>query len=123
MKKEHVIIQNIDLIYITLVAIAITCDFVFKSDVLVAMIYLLILAGFALSLIPKRKDYKDERLVFIKHTAGYFGFLLTALVILIFSLLREFLDVEFNTAELLRTISMCMFFVFTIINAIGKRLI
>ncbi|MDA3845551.1 MAG: hypothetical protein PF505_03265 [Vallitaleaceae bacterium] len=123
MKKEHIIIANLDLIYIIFVAIVITCDFIFKSDVLIAIIYLLILAGFALSLIPKNKDGKDERLIFIKHTAGYSAFLLGALVLMIFSLVTEIFDVEFSSADLLRTISMCMFFVFTIINAIGKRLI
>jgi glucose uptake protein GlcU len=123
MSRVHFVGRNLDLIYIIIVACAIIADFIFSNAVLEATIYVLILFGFGLSLIPWKKDNKDERKMFIKHIAGYSAFLLSALSIVIFSLLNEYIEVQFDVANLLRTVGMMMFFVFIAINAVGKRLI
>lgn len=123
MREVKGILKHLDLIYIVFVIAAIIFDYVISSITLDAIVYILILLGFAISLLPSKTSVKDERMLYIKHIAGYSAFLLTALVILIFSLLYAFFELKMDPSVLLRTITMSMFFVFTLINAIGKRII
>lgn len=121
--KQSIILRNLDILYVVIIAIAITLQMIFPSEVLETVTYILVLVGCAFSVFPRRRNSKDERLVYIKHITGYFTFFAIVLVIMVFSILDQYFSIEIEATVVIRSIGMITFFVFTAVNAVAKRMV
>lgn len=121
--KQSVVFRNLDIVYVLIIAIAITLQMIFPSELLETVIYILVLLGCAFSIFPRKKNLKDERLVYIKHITGYFTFFAIVLVITIFSILDLYFSIDIEATVVIRSIGMITFFVFTVVNTVAKRVV
>lgn len=122
-KLISVFLQNyLDIFYLILVTIVLVLDFITVSKVIEAMGFILIVIGFIISVLPNKKNIKDERISYIKLFAGYISFMISTIVICVFSFLYRYWSFTMAVGDLLRYIILLMYLIFSLSYAITKRI-
>lgn len=122
-KLITIFLQNyLDIFYLILVTIVLVLDFITVSKIIEAMGFILIVIGFIISVLPNKKNIKDERISYIKLFAGYISFMVSTIVICVFSFLYRYWSFTMAVGDLLRYIILLMYLIFSLSYAITKRI-
>lgn len=116
-----VIKNNFDVFYLIMAGIVLVLDILTINEIIEALAFILITIGFVFSVLPNKKNIKDERISYIKLFSGYMGFMVSIITISVFSVLIRYTHFSIETSDLLRYIGMLMYFFFSLFYALNKR--
>jgi hypothetical protein len=98
-------------------------DLLTKSSMIEGIAFLVVVMGFILTAIPRRLQLKDERYQMVRAHSGYMAFMMMIIVISIVMMCIRYFDFEIKTDVVLRYLMMSMYFIYSAIYAIVKRVI
>lgn len=112
---------NYDYIYIGLALLCLLLDWISKSVFFEGATFILVFTGFIFVTITIIHYPKDERIAFIAFLSGYYSFMVSLILVSLFSLIYRFSRIPINLSEILRYYLMIMWCLFSIIFTIAKR--
>lgn len=118
---HNLIIENLDIVYIIVATVVLVLDIFTASPAFEALAFILIVIGFIFSVLPNKKNLKDERVNYLKLFSGYIGFMVTTIIVWLFSVAYRYIGFSLSAYDLLRYIVLFMYFIFTLAYSISKR--
>lgn len=118
---HNLIIENLDIVYIIVATMVLVLDIFTASPAFEALAFILIVIGFIFSVLPNKKNLKDERVNYLKLFSGYIGFMVTTIIVWLFSVAYRYIGFSLSAYDLLRYIVLFMYFIFTLAYSISKR--
>jgi len=113
--------KNVDLFYFVMVLALLILDFLTSSEMVEALVFVAIVLGFALSVIPNRTNYRDERISYLKTMAGYIAFMIATIIVCLTLLAVRYLKFDIALAEGLRYLVLMMYLIYSLTYSILKR--
>jgi len=112
---------NYDYIYIGLALLCFLLDWISKSVFFEGATFILVFVGFIYVTVTIIHYPKDERIAFIAFISGYYSFMISMILVSLFSLIYRFSSIPINLSEVLRYYLMTMWCLFSIIFTLAKR--
>ena len=113
--------HNFDILYIVLAVGLFIVDLLTRTRFFEGATFLIIFAGFAFISFNIINYPKDERINYIAFLSGYYSFMVSLIIISVFSFSYRFFSFPILLPDALRYFLMIMWILFSLIYSIAKR--
>lgn len=118
---KQLIKANYDLLYIILAVVLFFLDYLTKNPFFEGATFLIIFAGFVFITFNIINYPKDERINYIALISGYYSFMISLIVLSLFSFFYRFFYDSIPLSLVLRYMLVMMWCLFSVIFTITKR--